>query len=486
MDYTKLSLLEISKKIHSKEVTSEEVTLQIIEKIKSTQNLNALNSFNFENALEDAKKIDEKLANGEKLPVLAGVPIVIKDNINIKGLKTTCSSKMLENYVSIYDATVVEKLKSQGAIIVGKANMDEFAMGSSNENSAFGPVLNPHDTTRVPGGSSGGSAASVAAHQCYASLGTDTGGSIRQPPSFCGVVGLKPTYGRVSRYGVVAFASSLDQVGPITRTVKDNAIMLSAIAGYDPKETTSEQVAVPDYLNEIKDNIKGLKIGVAKEFFALGMDEEVQKAINNAIEFYRANGAEIVEVSLKDIDLALSAYYIISSAEATSNLDRFDGIRYGFRAKEYSDLVDLYYKTRTQGFGKEVKRRIMLGNFVLSSGYYDEYYGKAKKAQQAISAEFKKAFEICDVLLSPTSPSVAFKIGEKSNDHIKMYLSDVYTVPVNIAGLPAISFPCAKDHDGMPIGLQLIGKKFDEATLYTLANYFEEKNGGAIWTQIMK
>ena len=480
MDYTKLSLLEISKKIHSREVTSEEVTLQIIEKIKSTQNLNALNSFNFENALEDAKKIDEKLANGEKLPVLAGVPIVIKDNINIKGLKTTCSSKMLENYVSIYDATVVEKLKSQGAIIVGKANMDEFAMGSSNENSAFGPVLNPHDTTRVPGGSSGGSAASVAAHQCYASLGTDTGGSIREPSSFCGVVGLKPTYGRVSRYGVVAFASSLDQVGPITRTVKDNAVMLSAIAGYDPKETTSEQVAVPDYLNEIKDNIKGLKIGVAKEFFALGMDEEVQKAINNAIEFYKANGAEIVEVSLKDIDLALSAYYIISSAEATSNLDRFDGIRYGFRAKEYSDLVDLYYKTRTQGFGKEVKRRIMLGNFVLSSGYYDEYYGKAKKAQQAISAEFKKAFEICDVLLSPTSPSVAFKIGEKSNDHIKMYLSDVYTVPVNIAGLPAISFPCAKDHDGMPIGLQLIGKKFDEATLYTLANYFEEKNGGAI------
>lgn len=480
MDYTKLSLLEISKKIHSREVTSEEVTLQIIEKIKSTQNLNALNSFNFENALEDAKKIDEKLANGEKLPVLAGVPIVIKDNINIKGLKTTCSSKMLENYVSIYDATVVEKLKSQGAIIVGKANMDEFAMGSSNENSAFGPVLNPHDTTRVPGGSSGGSAASVAAHQCYASLGTDTGGSIRQPSSFCGVVGLKPTYGRVSRYGVVAFASSLDQVGPITRTVKDNAIMLSAIAGYDPKETTSEQIDVPDYLNEIKDNIKGLKIGVAKEFFALGMDEEVQKVINNAIEFYKANGAEIVEVSLKDIDLALSAYYIISSAEATSNLDRFDGIRYGFRAKEYSDLVDLYYKTRTQGFGKEVKRRIMLGNFVLSSGYYDEYYGKAKKAQQAISTEFEKAFESCDVLLSPTSPSVAFKIGEKSNDHIKMYLSDVYTVPVNIAGLPAISFPCAKDHDGMPIGLQLIGKKFDEATLYTLANYFEEKNGGAI------
>ena len=479
MDYTELSLLEVSKKIKDREVTSQEVTSQIIEKIKSTQNLNALNLYNFENALEDAKKIDERLDAGEELPVLAGVPVVVKDNINIKGLKTTCSSKILENYVSVYDATVVEKLKAQGAVIVGKANMDEFAMGSSNENSAFGPVLNPYDTARVAGGSSGGSAASVAAHQCYASLGTDTGGSIRQPASFCGVVGMKPTYGRVSRYGVVAFASSLDQVGPLTRTVKDNAVMLSAIAGYDSKETTSKDISVPNYLNEIKNDINGLKIGVAKEFFALGMDEEVKKAVDSAIEFYKANGAEIVEVSLKNIDLALSAYYIISSAEATSNLDRYDGIRYGVRATEYEDLVDLYYKTRTQGFGKEVKRRIMLGNFVLSSGYYDAFYDKAKTAQKAISNDFEDAFKQCDVLLSPTSPSVAFKLGEKSNDHIKMYLSDVYTVPVNIAGLPAISFPCGKDKDGMPIGLQLIGKKFDEVTLYTLANYFEEKNGGA-------
>ena len=478
MDYTKLSLLEISKKIHDREVTSEEVTLQIIDRIKKTEHLNALNLCCFDEALKTAREIDQRIANGEKLPVLAGVPIVIKDNINMKDFKTTCSSKMLENYVSVYDATVVKKLKEQGAVIVGKANMDEFAMGSSNENSAFGPVLNPVDSSRVPGGSSGGSAASVGAYQCYASLGTDTGGSIRQPASFCGVVGLKPTYGRVSRYGVVAFANSLDQVGPITRTVKDNAVMLSCIAGYDTEETTSQDIPVPNYLEEIKSDIKGLKIGIAKEFFALGMDEDVKKNIDNAIEFYRQNGAEIVDVELKNISLALSAYYIISSAEASSNLSRFDGIRYGFRAEEYDDLVDLYTKTRTKGFGREVKRRIMLGNFVLSSGYYDAYYKKAKKVQELIKKDFESAFEKCDVLLSPTSPSVAFKIGEKSNDHIKMYLSDIYTVPVNIVGSPAISFPCGKNENGLPIGLQLIGKKFDEATLYTLANYFEE-NGGA-------
>ena len=482
MDYTKLSLLEVSKKIHSKEVTSEEVTRQIIEKIRATEKLNALNSYCFDEALETAKQVDAMLANGEKLPVLAGVPIVIKDNINVLGTKTTCSSKLLENYVSVYDATVVEKLKSQYAVIVGKANMDEFAMGSSNENSAFGPVLNPVDNSRVPGGSSGGSAASVGACQCYAALGTDTGGSIREPASFCGVVGLKPTYGRVSRYGVVAFANSLDQVGPLTRTVKDNAIMLSAIAGYDPKETTSKNVEVPNYLEQIKDSIKGLKIGIAKEFFALGMDEDVKKAIDSAIEFYKQNGAEIVDVELKNIDLALSAYYILSSAEASSNLGRFDGIRYGYRAEKYDDLVDLYVKTRTEGFGKEVKRRIMLGNFVLSSGYFDAYYKKAKKVQQLIVKDFEEAFKKCDVLLSPTSPSVAFKLGEKSNDHIKMYLSDVYTVPVNIVGSPAISFPCANNSEGLPIGLQLIGKNFDESTLYTLANFYEEhfaKKGGS-------
>lgn len=476
MDYTKLSLIEVSNLIHSKKVTSEEVTKQIIDRIEETKNLNALNTYNFENALECAREVDKKLANGQELPILAGVPIVVKDNINIKGLKTTCSSKMLENYVSVYDATVIEKLKAQDAILIAKANMDEFAMGSSNENSAFGPVLNPVDNTRVPGGSSGGSAASVKANQCFGALGTDTGGSIREPASFCGVVGMKPTYGRVSRYGVVAFASSLDQVGPLTKTVKDNAVLLSAIAGYDDRETTSAKREVPNYLKEIKPSIKGLKIGVAKQFFALGMDKEVETAVKNAIEFYRANGAEIVDVDLDDIDLALPTYYVLSSAEAASNLGRFDGIRYGFRAKDYDGLVDLYVKTRSEGFGKEVKRRIMLGNFVLSSGYYDAYYKKAKKVQQLMEDSFAEAFEKCDALISPVCPSVAFKLGEKTNDHIKMYLSDIYTVPVNIVGSPAISFPCGKDENGLPIGLQLIGKKFDEGTLYTLANYFEEHN----------
>lgn len=476
MDYTKLSLIEVSNLIHSKKVTSEEVTKQIIDRIEETKNLNALNTYNFENALECAREVDKKLASGKELPILAGVPIVVKDNINIKGLKTTCSSKMLENYVSVYDATVIEKLKTQDAILIAKANMDEFAMGSSNENSAFGPVLNPVDNTRVPGGSSGGSAASVKANQCFGALGTDTGGSIREPASFCGVVGMKPTYGRVSRYGVVAFASSLDQVGPLTKTVKDNAVLLSAIAGYDDKETTSAKREVPNYLKEIKPSIKGLKIGVAKQFFALGMDKEVETAVKNAIEFYRSNGAEIVDVDLDDIDLALPTYYVLSSAEAASNLGRFDGIRYGFRAKDYDGLVDLYVKTRSEGFGKEVKRRIMLGNFVLSSGYYDAYYKKAKKVQQLMEDSFAKAFEKCDALISPVCPSVAFKLGEKTNDHIKMYLSDIYTVPVNIVGSPAISFPCGKDENGLPIGLQLIGRKFDEGTLYTLANYFEEHN----------
>lgn len=476
MDYTKLSLIEVSNLIHSKKVTSEEVTKQIIDRIEETKNLNALNTYNFENALECAREVDKKIASGQELPILAGVPIVVKDNINIKGLKTTCSSKMLENYVSVYDATVIEKLKAQDAILIAKANMDEFAMGSSNENSAFGPVLNPVDNTRVPGGSSGGSAASVKANQCFGALGTDTGGSIREPASFCGVVGMKPTYGRVSRYGVVAFASSLDQVGPLTKTVKDNAVLLSAIAGYDDKETTSAKREVPNYLKGIKPSIKGLKIGVAKQFFALGMDKEVETAVKNAIEFYRANGAEIVDVDLDDIDLALPTYYVLSSAEAASNLGRFDGIRYGFRAKDYDGLVDLYVKTRSEGFGKEVKRRIMLGNFVLSSGYYDAYYKKAKKVQQLMEDSFAKAFEKCDALISPVCPSVAFKLGEKTNDHIKMYLSDIYTVPVNIVGSPAISFPCGKDENGLPIGLQLIGKKFDEGTLYTLANYFEEHN----------
>ena len=478
MEFLDKSLTEIIKDLNDNVVTSERLVLMCKQRVEETKDLNALNSTYFDDALEKAKQIDIKRKNGVKLGRLAGVPIVIKDNINKIGTKTTCSSNLLENYESVFDATVVKKLENEDAIIIAKANMDEFAMGSSNENSAFGPVKNPVNPEYVPGGSSGGSAASVKAKQCFASLGTDTGGSVRQPSSYCGVVGIKPTYSRVSRYGVVAFASSLDQVGPITRTVEDNALMLEILAGYDENENTSSKMPVPNYYENLSDSIKGLKIGIAKEFFALGMDKEVQDAVNSAIDFYKQNGAEIVDVSLKNIDLALSTYYVLSSAEASSNLGRYDGIRYGVRANNYKDLEDIYTQTRTQGFGKEVKRRIMLGNFVLSSGYFDAYYKKAQKVQQLLKSEFAECFNKCDVLISPVSPTTAFKLGEKTNDHIKMYLNDIYTVPVNVVGVPAISFPCGKDSKGLPIGLQLIGKMFDEQKLYNLANYFEKHNGG--------
>ncbi|MBQ0017578.1 MAG: Asp-tRNA(Asn)/Glu-tRNA(Gln) amidotransferase subunit GatA [Clostridiales bacterium] len=479
MEFLEKSLTEIIKDLNNGVVSSEQLVLMCKKQIEEKDSfLNCLNSTCFEDAISRAKEIDRKRANGEHVGKLAGAPVVIKDNINKIGTKTTCSSKLLENYESVYNATVVEKIEREDGVIIGKANMDEFAMGSSNENSAFGIVRNPNNTDYVPGGSSGGSAACVKANECFAALGTDTGGSIREPASFCGIVGIKPTYSRVSRYGVVAFASSLDQVGPLTRTVEDNALMLEILAGYDEKENTSSDLPVPEYSKNLSDNIKGLKIGVAKEFFALGMDEEVERAVKNAIEFYKNNGAEIVDVSLDNIDLGLSTYYILSSAEAASNLGRYDGIRYGVRAKEFDGLEDLYSQSRTEGFGREVKRRIMLGNFVLSSGFYDAYYKKAQKVQQLFKNEFNKCFEKCDVLISPVCPSTAFKIGEKSNDHLKMYLSDVYTVPVNVVGVPAISFPCGKDEKGLPIGLQLIGKKFDEQTLYILANYFEKHNGG--------
>lgn len=478
MSYLDLDILTIHKMLENKEITSTMLVNECFDNIEKNQDLNALNETMRDYALSIAKEIDKKYSSGEKLPLLAGIPVVIKDNINMLNTKTTCSSKILSNYESIYDATVVKKLKDNYAIIIGKANMDEFAMGSSNENSATGIVKNPIDRTRVPGGSSGGSACSVKAKECFASLGTDTGGSIRLPASFCGVVGMKPTYSRVSRYGVVAFGSGLDQVGPLTKTVKDNAIMLSAISGYDDNENTSSKNPVPDYLNEIKSSIKGMKIGVAKEFFAMGMDLQVEKAVKDAIDFYKENGAEIVEVELKNIDLALAVYYILSSAEASSNLGRYDGIRYGQRSNDYENLTDLYVKSRTQGFGKEVKRRIMLGNFVLSSGYFDAYYKKAQKVQQMLSSEFDKVFEKVDALISPVAPNVAFKIGEKINDPLSMYLTDIYTVPVNIVGNPAISFPCGKNNEGMPIGLQLIGRKFGETSLYTLANYFEENHKG--------
>lgn len=477
MDYLNLSLYEISKLLKERKVTSVMLTKLCFENIEKNKHLNALLSTRKEEALKEAEIADKILDEG-KGTYLTGVPIIIKDNINMVGTKTTCGSKFLENYESIYNAGVVEKLLKQNAIILGKTNMDEFAMGSSNENSAFGPCLNPVDNTRVPGGSSGGSACSVSANLCFASLGSDTGGSIRQPASFCGCVGLKPTYGLVSRYGLVAYASSLDQIGPLTKTVKDSMIMLESIAGYDEREFTSENREVEHYLDNLNSSVKGVRIGIPTNFLNMGMDKCVKDKIDNAIEFFKENGAEIVELNLNAIEKALPTYYTIACAEACSNLGRFDGIRYGRSNENPDDLIDLYYKNRTEGFGKEVKRRIMLGNFVLSSGYYDAYYKKAKKVQQIIKNEFNKAFKLCDVIICPTSPFTAFKLGEKVNDHIKMYLSDIFTVPINIASLPAISIPCGSDENNLPIGLQIIGNMFDEQKIFNVADFYETNKGG--------
>ena len=474
MNYLDLDITQVRQLIKDKKVSSVQLVKECLNRIEQTKDLNALNEVYADIALKRAKEIDNKIALGEDVGVLGGVPIVIKDNINMVDTKTTCSSKFLQNYVSPYNATVVQKLLDAGAVIIAKANMDEFAMGSSNENSAFGPVKNPIDNTCVPGGSSGGSACTVAAKQCFGALGTDTGGSIREPASFCGVVGLKPTYGRVSRFGVVAFASSLDQVGPLTRTVEDSALMLSVLSGQDKHDMTASTKPVDDYLKDIDKGVKGLKIGIPKQFFNDKLDPQVMQSLTNAIQTYKQLGAEIVDVDLKSVDTALSVYYIISSAEAASNLARFDGVKYGVRAKNYEDLVDLYYKSRTQGFGKEVKRRIMLGNYVLSSGYFDAYYNKAKKVQQLIKSEFINAFKQCDVILAPTTATVAFKLGEKSHDPVSMYLTDIFTVPVNIAGIPSISIPCGKNDKGMPIGVQLMAKHFNEATIFRVANAFEK------------
>ena len=475
MEIMNESLENVSKMLADKSISSVELVKASLDAISSTQKYNILHEVCSESALKSATEVDDKRARGEKLSPLAGVPIVIKDNISMKGTYTTCSSKFLENYKSPYNATVVDKLLQAGAIVIGKANMDEFAMGSSSETCAFGVVHNPRNFDYVPGGSSGGSASAVAADQCFGALGTDTGGSIRQPSSFCGVVGLKPTYGLVSRYGVVAFASSLDQVGPITKTVRDNALILDCIAGYDSNEFTSSKHQKESYYQtSFKNSIKGLKIGYAKEFFESLQNQDVVKSIENAIEFFKANGAEIVDITLPHIKDALAVYYVLSSAEAASNLARFDGIKYGVATKEYNDVIDFYFKSRTQGFGSEVKRRIMLGNFVLSSGYFDAYYNKAKAVQNLIISEFADAFNLCDVILSPTAPTSAFKIGEKVNNPLEMYLNDIFTVPVNIATLPAISVPCGVAQNGMPLGMQLIGNRFSESILYNVADYFEK------------
>lgn len=471
-DYT---LIEIKEKLQNKELSSVEVVKACIEQMKSTQNLNAVLYFDEEKSLEEARLADENILNGNAR-VLEGIPIVVKDNISTTELKTSCASKFLKDYVAPYNATVVNKLKDAGAIIIGKANMDEFAMGGSGENSAFGRTLNPINNEYVTGGSSSGSAATVAANQCYASLGTDTGGSIRQPAGFCGVVGMKPTYGRVSRYGVVAFASSLDQVGPITKTVRDNALILDVIKGKDESDGTSIEREDKPFSESFSDSIKGMRIGVAKELLDMPMDEDVKNAIDSTIQFYKENGAEIVDISLPSIDKTLAVYYIISSAEAASNLSRFDGIKYSTRANEYDGLVDLYFKSRTEGFGSEVKRRIMMGNYVLSASYYDAYYGQATKVQRLLKEEFKNAFDKVDAIISPVSPTTAFKFGAKATP-LEMYLADIYTVPVNVIGSPAISFPVAKNSEGMPIACQLIARKWEESKLYALADFYERNKG---------
>ena len=475
MEITELTVHELKEKLVKKELTVQEVTKAYVDRINDKEkDVGAFVTTLCDEALEEAKSIQEKIDVGEIKGELAGIPIGIKDNMCTKGIKTTCSSKMLENFVSPYDATVVEKLKEQHIIDLGKLNMDEFAMGASTEYSAFHVTRNPWNLNTVPGGSSGGSAAAVAANLVPWALGSDTGGSIRQPAAFCGVVGLKPTYGLVSRYGLVAFASSLDQIGPITKDVEDAAMLLNVIAGHDERDTTSENREKIDYTKCLKNDVKGLKIGVPKEFFGEGINEEVKAKLKEAIEKYKEMGAEVEEFSLDIANYALATYYIIACAEASSNLGRFDGIRYGYRTENFTNLKEIYKNSRSEGFGDEVKRRIILGTYVLSSGYYDAYYKKAQQVRTLVRKEFDKAFEKYDVLLTPTSPTVAFEIGTKSSNPLEMYLADICTVSINIAGLPGISVPCGVDSNGMPVGMQLIGNRFDEEKILNAAYTYEQ------------
>ena len=470
MELYELTVHELLKKLDNKEITLEDITKSYINRIdEKEKDVQAFVTITDKEALEKVKDIKERKTK------LAGIPIGIKDNICIKGVKTTCSSKMLENFVAPYNATVIEKLNEENMIYLGKLNMDEFAMGASTEYSAFKKTRNPWNLNTVPGGSSGGSAAAVAANMVPWALGSDTGGSIRQPSSLCGVVGLKPTYGLVSRYGLVAFASSLDQIGPITKDVEDCAMLLNVITGHDEKDSTSANIDKKDYTKALVQDVKGLKIGVPKEYFGNGINEEVKSAVKEAIKKYEEMGAIVEECSLDIADESLAVYYIIACAEASSNLGRFDGIRYGYRTKDFNNLKDIYINSRTEGFGAEVKRRIILGTYVLSSGYYDAYYKKAQKVRTLIRKEFEKLFEKYDVLLTPTSPTVAYEIGTKSNNPLEMYLADLCTVTVNIAGLPGMSIPCGIDSKGMPIGMQLIGKHFDEETILRAAYTFEQQ-----------
>ena len=466
------TLKQLSAELQNKNISSVELTQHFLDRIeKFDGDLNSFITVTKEQALERAKQADDLIAKGEGGP-LAGIPIAQKDIFCTEGIRTSCGSRMLDNFISPYDATVVDKLNAAGTVMLGKLNMDEFAMGSSNETSFYGPVGNPWNTDCVPGGSSGGSAASVAARITPASTGTDTGGSIRQPASLCGITGLKPTYGRVSRYGMIAFASSLDQAGPLTQTAEDAAMLLNAMAGFDPKDSTSVDKEVPDYTSELSEDLKGLKIGLPKEYFGEGLDSGVADVVHSAIEEYKKLGAEVIDIELPNSNLSVPAYYVVAPAECSSNLSRFDGVRFGYRCENPKDLEDLYKRSRGEGFGPEVKRRIMIGTYALSAGYYDAYYIKAQKVRRLISDDFKQAFEKVDVIMGPASPNVAFKIGERSDDPIAMYLSDIYTIATNLAGLPGMSVP-AGFADGMPVGLQIIGNYFAESQLLNTAHQYQ-------------
>lgn len=474
-DLLKKTATEQRKALLNKEVSAVELVIAEYERIAKTDTtIDAFNSLCKDQAIETAQAVDKKIAANEELPALSGIPLALKDNINLKGTKTTASSEILKDFVSPYDATVVTNLKKNLIPILGKVNLDEFAMGSSTENSAFKVTKNPWDIKKVPGGSSGGSAASVAGYEATVSLGSDTGGSIRLPASFCGIVGMKPTYGRVSRYGLIAFASSLDQIGPFARCVEDAALLLEAISGHDPHDSTSLDLPVPQYSKALTKGIKGAKVGVIKELLGEGVAPDVKKSIENAIKMYKELGAEIVEISLPLLEHSIGVYYILATAEASSNLARFDGVKYGRRTKDPKNLMEMYTKTRAEGFGDEVKRRIMLGTYALSAGYYDAYYKKAQQIRRLIKEDFDKAFEKVDILVSPTCPNTAFEIGSKTEDPLSMYLTDIGTISANLAGIPGLSLPCGLDSDGMPIGLQILAPTLQEEKLFNMAYNFEQ------------
>ncbi|HEY4698352.1 MAG TPA: Asp-tRNA(Asn)/Glu-tRNA(Gln) amidotransferase subunit GatA [Gallionella sp.] len=468
------SLKQLSAQLAGKRISSVELTQLYLDRIAALNpKLNAYITTNAELSLAQARSADARIAAG-KADVLTGIPIAQKDIFCAKGWRTTCGSKMLENFVAPYDAYVIEQFNNAGSVNLGKTNMDEFAMGSSNETSYFGPVKNPWDNNAVPGGSSGGAACAVAARLCAAATGTDTGGSIRQPAALCGISGLKPTYGTVSRYGMIAFASSLDQAGPMARSAEDLALMLNVMTGFDPRDSTSLQRDKEDYTRGLSNPLSGLRIGLPKEFFAEGLSNDVAQAVGAAIAEYKKLGASIVEISLPNSRLAVPVYYVLAPAEASSNLSRYDGVRYGYRAPEYTDLADMYEKSRAQGFGEEVKLRIMIGTYVLSHGYYDAYYLQAQKIRRLIAQDFAEAFKQCDVIMGPTSPSTAFNLGEKGDDPVQMYLSDIYTIAVNLAGLPGMSIPCGFGSNGRPVGLQIIGNYFAEAQMLNVAHQYQQ------------